>query len=220
MNTELADLLQTHTPEPPPEIDLEAMAARARSTTTPRRGRPWLLPATAAAAVAAVTVAAVGVSRLAADPPFTADPTTQPSPSPSPAGRGAPTAAELSWATRMVETWRPGGLHGAGGTSAVGIMVERVDVAADGRTLTARFAGVPGPASRVCGEDYYGYPIESGSVVGILVTRVSYPQDGRTQTICSLRMVTRTVTLRLARPLSTRVVIETVRGFPVQVVHR
>jgi hypothetical protein len=104
---QLAELLRTHTPEPPESIDLPEMAGRIQGDGLFRRRR-WVLPATAAAAVVAVVAAGVTVSRLT-DGGGSGSPTPVAAGTPSVAGSGAtPSPQALAWAKRMVERWESG----------------------------------------------------------------------------------------------------------------
>jgi hypothetical protein len=106
-DTELSELLHTHTPEPPPSIDLTAMAARIQ--TAPDRRRR-LIPMTAAAAVIATVAVAGGVARLPGDgsaPAATSGKSTSTADSGTPAMASGPrpSPAQLAWARMLVDRW-------------------------------------------------------------------------------------------------------------------
>lgn len=97
-DTELAELLHTHTPEPPPSIDLAEMAARIQAEPDRRRR---LIPMTAAAAVIATVAVAGAVARLPGDE---SAPTATSSTSAMASGP-RPSQAQLAWARMLVDRW-------------------------------------------------------------------------------------------------------------------
>jgi hypothetical protein len=98
-DTELAKLLRTQTPQPPPAIDLTAMAARIQADNPPRRRR-WLAPGIAAAAVIVVVAASLVVARLPGDE---SSPTAD---SGTPASGPRPSQAQLAWARTLADGWK------------------------------------------------------------------------------------------------------------------
>lgn len=92
-----------------------------------------------------------------------------------------------------------------------GLSVEDVTVSTDGTTLTAGFVGAPGPASRPCGADYTARALESDTAVVVMISTRDHSGDDA----CSAVGARRTATVRLARPLGPRAVLEVRQGLPV-----
>ncbi len=106
-DTELSELLHTHTPEPPPSIDLHGMAARIQADADPARRRR-LIPMTAAAAVIATVAVAGAVARLPGDgsaPTATSGRSASATHSGSStmASGARPSQAQLAWARMLVD---------------------------------------------------------------------------------------------------------------------
>lgn len=215
MSTErLSELLRTHTPEPPPDIDPVAMAARAR-TGRPAPARRVLVPLVAAAVVVVLVIAGVVIRQVT-------EPTPRPAAQPGGAvsitgpvlraGAEPPTEAQVSWATRLVNDWgNRGPRPSLDARSPLRVSVRDAVVSPDGRTLTATFLGMPRGSTDVCGEDYYGYAVQSDAVVALLVTVVEYSGTSSLGS-CVEPDTQRAVTVRLAEPLGGRPVIEAVHG--------
>jgi hypothetical protein len=96
----------------------------------------------------------------------------------------------------------------------VGIQIDSATGTVGGLTLTVRFAGVPGPASQMCGADYTAEAVESATAVVVIVT--THPNTGLFQS-CSAVGAYRTAEARLAAPLGDRSVLEVTQGLPVPV---
>ena len=197
----LSELLHESTPEPPASIDLAAMAARARSGDPVRERRLVLPVLAAAAAVVLILVTGTALSRLPGDPV-------------------APDVAAGSPTPPARTDIRPGPAPTPHpGRSPVGVAVDRVAIAPDGRTLTVGFSGTPRPQDNpVCGRDYHGYAVQGTRTVGIVVTVVEPVHTGRIQTACSMLPVTRVVVLTLDQPLADRIVIAVGTGARIPIV--
>lgn len=89
--------------------------------------------------------------------------------------------------------------------------VEKVAVGRDGRTLTAEFIG--GRTTGPCGSGYSARAVESAHAV--LVVIEEHPNAWGA--VCTAEGYRRQVTVRLARPLAGRAVLEAVGGTPVPV---
>jgi hypothetical protein len=97
----------------------------------------------------------------------------------------------------------------------VGLSVERAQIAADDKTLTAFFVGAPDDASKPCGEDYTAEGVESDLAVVIIIHVRRNPTPGA----CDAVGAERTATVELQKPLGSRAVLEVQQGLPVSVTH-
>lgn len=227
MSTEnrLSELLRTHTPDPPPEIDPATMAARARERRPISRRRTLIVPLIAAAAVIAVVVAGYAIRRATdtgaapAAPPTTGGPPSIAGSVP-PGVHDRPTSAQIEWATELVNAWnKPGPTPQLIDYSPVGVTVRKIEVSPDGRTLTGTFVGAVGPASTQCGDDYFGYAVQNDAVVAFVVTSVKNPA-GPGPLLCGGTSTDRTASVTLDEPLNGRAVIEAGHGKTVPVTRR
>ncbi len=95
-----------------------------------------------------------------------------------------------------------------------GISIESATRSGDGSALVVRFVGAPDAADKPCGEDYTAEALESDLAAVVIVT--SHPNGAAVA--CALVGAYRTATVRLAKPLGARTVLEYNEGRPVPVV--
>jgi hypothetical protein len=95
-----------------------------------------------------------------------------------------------------------------------GLAIDAATVTGTGTQLTVTFTGSPGKGSEKCGAEYTAEALESTSAVVVLLTEHAQPPAAGEG--CTMIGAPRTATVRLARPLGERAVLDVRQGLPVK----